>query len=362
MKLENYEVHLPSYSIGDHIYDKIGPVCESYGKTVLLIGGRRALKAAEGKIRTYVAKTNLEIIGVELYGSDCTYETVEKLRQLPVYHKADMVFGVGGGKALDTVKCLCITDDKPVFTFPTIASNCAACTSVSIMYNEDGTFLKPNFFVRPAMHAFIDTEIIAKAPAQYMWAGIGDTYAKYYEVTLSARGEKLPHYLALGVHMSRMCMETLVEHGAQALLDNRAGQESDDLRDCALAIIITTGWVSMLVAREHTMDYNGGVAHALFYSLCELPGFDETHIHGVVVGFGVLLQLLLDGQTEEFEKLYAFNRQIGLPVSFDEIGISLSDLEKVAERIVHDEDLEHFPYRLTAGQIMEAAKRLEHTR
>lgn len=27
MKLENYEVHLPSYSIGDHIYDKIGPVC-----------------------------------------------------------------------------------------------------------------------------------------------------------------------------------------------------------------------------------------------------------------------------------------------------------------------------------------------
>ncbi len=46
-----------------------------------------------------------------------------------------MVFGVGGGKALDTVKCLCITDDKPIFTFPTIASNCAACTSVSIIYN-----------------------------------------------------------------------------------------------------------------------------------------------------------------------------------------------------------------------------------
>ena len=46
------------------------------------------------------------------------------------------------------------------------------------MYNEDGTFLKPNFFVRPVMHAFIDTEIIAKAPSQYMWGGIGDTYAK----------------------------------------------------------------------------------------------------------------------------------------------------------------------------------------
>ena len=37
MKLENYEMHLPSYSIGDKIYDKIGPVCESYGKTVPVI-------------------------------------------------------------------------------------------------------------------------------------------------------------------------------------------------------------------------------------------------------------------------------------------------------------------------------------
>lgn len=155
MKLENYEVHLPNYSIGDAIYDKIGPVCESYGKTVLVIGGKRALDAAFDKIKAAVDQTNLEIIGKELYGKDCTYQTVEKLRRMSVYQKADMVFGVGGGKALDTVKCLCITDDKPVFSFPTIASNCSACTSVSIMYNEDGTFLKPNFFVRPVMHLSI---------------------------------------------------------------------------------------------------------------------------------------------------------------------------------------------------------------
>ena len=135
MKLENYEVHLPSYSIGNTIYNKIGPVCESYGKTVLVIGGKLALEAAYDKIKAVVDKTNLTIIGKELFGEDCTYKTVEALRALQVYHEADMVFGVGGGKALDTVKCLCITDDKPVFTFPTIASNCAATTSVSIMYN-----------------------------------------------------------------------------------------------------------------------------------------------------------------------------------------------------------------------------------
>ena len=48
MKLENYEMHLPSYSIGDKIYDKIGPVCESYGKTVLVIAHRmRTIEAAD---------------------------------------------------------------------------------------------------------------------------------------------------------------------------------------------------------------------------------------------------------------------------------------------------------------------------
>lgn len=76
------------------------------------------MNAAEDKIRAYVAKTTLEIIGTKLYGTDCTYATVEKLREMPEYEEANMVFGVGGGKALDTVKCLCITDDKTGIRFP----------------------------------------------------------------------------------------------------------------------------------------------------------------------------------------------------------------------------------------------------
>lgn len=54
------------------------------------------------------------------------------------------------------------------------------------------------------------------------------------------------------------------------------------------------------------MDYNGGAAHAFFYGLCSLPGFDETqteHLHGVVVGFGVLVLLIMDGQEEECRKM-----------------------------------------------------------
>ena len=64
MRLENYEVHLPNYSIGDHIYDRIGPVCESYGKTVLIIGGKKALEAAYQKIRQSGQQRTIILRGV----------------------------------------------------------------------------------------------------------------------------------------------------------------------------------------------------------------------------------------------------------------------------------------------------------
>lgn len=362
MRLENYEVHLPNYSIGDDIYSNIGPVCESYGKTVLMIGGGKALAAARDKIASYVAKTNLEIIGEVLYGENCTYDTVEKLRRLPEYQQADMVFGVGGGKALDTVKCLCITDDKPVFAFPTIASNCSACTSVSIMYNEDGTFLHPHFFVRPVMHSFIDTQIIAAAPSQYMWAGIGDTYAKYYEATISSRDERLEHFTALGVEVSRMCSKPLLDYGKKAYEDHKKGICSYDVEQVILAIVVTTGIASIFLTKDFTPDYNSGLAHAVFYSMTKYPVIEERHLHGEVVAFGVLLALLVDGQEEAFEDIYRLNREISLPTSLEEIEITQEQWESCMDTIPSMSDVVHYPYRVTREMLEDAMAKLNERR
>ena len=356
--MDNYSILIPSFTVGPEAYQKIPEYCRPYGKKAVVIGGHKAMAAAREKLLLGLSGSEIEILSFEWYGKDCTYEAAEDLQQRAAVQEADMIFAVGGGKATDTAKLVSLALKKPYFSFPTIASNCSASSSLSIVYHTDGTFRDFVHFLESAKHVFIDTEIIARSPKQYLFAGIGDTYAKYYEVSVSARGESLEYYKAMGVNMSRMCMETLLQHGEQALKDNAAGIPSYALEQAALAIIITTGWVSMLVARDHTMDYNGGVAHALFYSLCELPGFDEDHIHGVVVGFGCLLLLLIDGQEEEFQKLYEFNRRIGLPVSFHEMGITLEDLRKVAERITRDEDLEHYPYPVTVDMIMKAAERL----
>lgn len=354
----DYTIQIPSYTVGPDAYLQIPKYCSPFGRTAVVIGGHKAMAAARDKLLSATEGSSVSISDFIWYGEDATREASEVLQHHPSVLAADMLFAVGGGKAVDTVKITALALGKPFFTFPTIASNCAAASSLAIIYYPDGTFREFVHYLDTSKHVFIDTDIIAHAPWKYLWAGIGDTYAKYYEVSVSASGEQLPHYIASGVTLSRMCMEPLVRFGEQAIADNKAGLVSEALTECALTIIITTGWVSMLVAREHTMDYNGGIAHALFYSLCELPGFDETHIHGVVVGFGVLLQLLICGDREEFEKLRAFNLRIGLPVRFSDIDITLEDVRKIAERMTRDEDLEHFPFRLTVEQIMEAAAEL----
>ena len=48
-----------------------------FGRTVLIIGRKKALAAALDNIKEAVSHTALEIIGFELYGNDCTYETVD---------------------------------------------------------------------------------------------------------------------------------------------------------------------------------------------------------------------------------------------------------------------------------------------
>ena len=68
-----------------------------------------------------------------------------------------MIFGMGGGKALDTAKGAAERAGLPVFTFPTIAATCAATTALSVVYREDGNFDSFYFYDKPARHCFINT-------------------------------------------------------------------------------------------------------------------------------------------------------------------------------------------------------------
>ena len=106
------ETLFPGYTIGEDAYQNIPAVCAPFGKKAAIIGGKRALAAAEEKIRQAVAGSAVEITGTYWYGGEASVENIAKLQ--PQVAQADMLFAVGGGKAIDTAKLVSI-DLKNVF-------------------------------------------------------------------------------------------------------------------------------------------------------------------------------------------------------------------------------------------------------
>ncbi|MCM1115210.1 MAG: iron-containing alcohol dehydrogenase family protein [Clostridium sp.] len=357
--MENYSISLPSYSIGDDVYSKIGDICAPYGSKVVCIGGKTAISKVKDLISAAAADTDLEILDFIWYGGEASYENVEALESNALVKEADILFGIGGGKALDTAKALAYRTGKTIFTFPTIASNCAGTTAVSIMYNSDGSFKEPFFFPAPAKHCFIYTPVIAKSPWKYIWAGIGDTYAKYFEAAMSSRGEDLVHYHALGVTTSELCLHPLLKYGKKAIEDFKAGIASFEVEQVILAVAVTTGIASILLTAEHIIDYNTGLAHAVFYALTSYPHIEERHLHGEIVGYGVLILLLVDNDTDMFKTMYEFNKSIGLPTCLKDIEMRIEDLDKLVPMVCSMKDIDHNPYKITKDMVFTAFHKLE---
>lgn len=357
--MTDYSITLPSYSIGPGVYQKIEEICLPYGKTAVVIGGHKGMEAIKEQLIEAVKDSQITLSGFVWYGGEASEDNVKMLAENELVKNSDMVFAVGGGKALDTCKAYCERYGKPVFTFPTIASTCAATTAVSIMYNSDGTFKAPDFHKAPPQHAFICTTVIAKAPKKYIWAGMGDTYAKHFEAEMSSRGEALVHYHALGVTVSKMCLDPLLEYGKTAMDDIEKGETTYAVEQIILAVIVTTGIASILLTAEHIVDYNSGLAHAVFYSLTAWEHIEKNHLHGEVVALGVLILLLTDGNKEMFEKMYNFNKSVNLPTSLEDIEMNSSDIDKLVKMTVSMKDIEHNPYEITEDMVRNAFNQLE---
>lgn len=131
------------------------------------------------------------------------------------------------------------------------------------------------------------------------------------------------------------------------------------MEQVVLAIVVTTGIASIFLTKDYTPDYNSGLAHAIFYAMTVYPVIEEKHLHGEVVGFGVLIALLADQQYDEFEKIYRLNKAVHLPVSLDEIEITEEEWEECMERIPDMSDVDHYPYRVTKEMLADAMDKLK---
>ncbi len=356
--METRSVFFCSYSVGTEVYRQVPELCSPFGSRALVIGGRRAMAAGLPKLREALEDSGLKIVHAVEFGEDCTGARIDRWAEYARELDVDMIFGMGGGKALDTAKGAAFAAGLPVFTFPTIAATCAGTTALSVVYREDGSFDRFAFFPRPARHCFIDLDILARAPWKYLQAGMGDTIGKFFECHFAARGDKLAHSSALGREISNMCYTPLLEHGVQALSDCRVGRATHALEQAVLAVVVSTGLVSLLVLDQ----YNCAIAHSVDYGLILLPGFEKKFLHGSVVAYGVLVQLAVDQDWDRAREVKAFLRRLEIPTTLGEMEVALDRvyLKDVLHETVTGPDMEHIPYPVTEDMIYQAMEAVEN--
>lgn len=355
-----YSEFLPSYSVGVDCYKSIPEIVKPYGKKAVVVGGKTAMEKSKEALLEGIKGSDIEIIDFVWYGGDSNYENVEKVKNNPSVQKADMVFGVGGGRAVDTAKTYCALYDKPLFAFPTIASNCASCTSLSVMYNPDGTFKEYSYHKAPAIHTFINTKVIAESPEKLMWAGIGDALSKEYEVVFACRGKNMIHTPLLGKAIASASTEPLINFGKQALEDCKNNVPTEAIEQVALDIIITAGLVSNFTVHENNPDpaedyyYNSSLAHCVYYGASLFPQCEHNHLHGEIVSFGVLCLLTYDEQLEERQRIFEFNHSIGLPCTLGEIALTTEDVPAIAHKAASVVEWKYVPDNPTEEAFIKA--------
>jgi glycerol dehydrogenase-like iron-containing ADH family enzyme len=337
---------------GHGIISTAAPVIARLGQRPLVIGGEHSRAAIRPQAQGW--PENLAWIEADL-GADCCEASLTRLSQAVADHQADVIVGVGGGKALDAAKLIAYQAQLPVVTIPTSAATCAAWTALSNVYTSAGAFdydvplpLCPNLLL-------LDYDVIATAPRHTLVAGIGDALAKWYEASVSS-GHSQQTLIIAAVQQARVLRDILLQKSGLAL----AEPGSATWREVVDATVLMAGVIGgMGGAQCRTV-----AAHAVHNGLTHLTHTPKS-LHGAKVAYGILVQLRLEEMlqgsqlaTSSRQQLLKFYGEIGLPTSLEALGmadISLSQLEAAATiACAPESDLHHLPFSVVPSQLMAA--------
>jgi glycerol dehydrogenase-like iron-containing ADH family enzyme len=331
-----------------------GAAIARYGQRPLLVGGKRSLEAAQTRLAVPFKEHGL-ISAEVLYGKACSEKSLALMRQALEEHHADVVIGVGGGKALDAAKLLAHQCGLPVITIPTSAATCAAWTALSNVYSEAGTFQYDVGLTQCPNLLLLDYEVIATAPTRTLVAGIGDALAKWYEASVSS-GHSQQTLVIAAVQQARVLRDILLQK-SEAAIAQPGSAEWQEVVDATVLMAGVMGGLGGAQCRTVA-------AHAVHNGLTHLS---QTHssLHGEKVAYGILVQLRLEELIQSSQLAIAARRQliqfyekIGLPLTLKDLDlgtVTLAALEEAAQvACAPQSDIHRLPFEVDPAQLMAA--------
>ncbi|PSJ32008.1 glycerol dehydrogenase [Peptostreptococcus russellii] len=353
------------YVQGEDELLNLGYFVQTYGKSALLIAHPDDVKRVKAQLDE--TEKNFNITFVESgFGGQCSRQEVARLQELAKEKNCDCTIGLGGGKAIDTAKCVAEGDN--LIIVPTIAATDAPTSHSAVLYTPDGAFDDYAYFKQSPSVILIDTQVVANAPTRFLVSGMGDALSTYFEARANVqsftkvnaglpcgfREGKCPE--AKGTNaafvLAKACYESLMEDGVKAKMASDMNVVTPALEN----IIETNIFLSGLGFES------GGLAaaHAIHDGLTILEG-THGYFHGEKVAFGTLCQLALENAPmEEIIEVLDFCDAIGLPMCLEDIGVStVSDEEllEVAEKAcIPEESIYAMPFPITVESVAASIK------
>jgi len=301
-----------------------GPNALAELKTLVALYGRRPFIIADAVVADLLGtRLRAELAGVDqalfgTFGGECTAAEIEALAATARAAQADVIIGVGGGKAIDTAKGVRMALGVPIIIVPTIASNDSPTSRLAVLYRADHVLSEVRLMTASPDVVLVDTAIIVQAPERFFIAGIGDALSKKFEVEQCAAAggtnffKGRPTRLALGI--ANACYDIIRAEGESAVAAVRAHATTEALENTVEATILMSG-----LAFE-----SGGlsIAHSLTRGFSAIPQIARA-LHGEQVALGLLVQVVAEGRDTAFlDDLRGFYRRIGLPTSLSAFGVS----------------------------------------
>ena len=324
------------------------------GDRPLVVGGSQTLQLIEPVLHPILEAEKL-VAQTANYSPDCAESSLLRLKTAVREHQADLIIGVGGGKALDMAKLLAHHCNLPIVTVPTSGATCAAWTALSNVYSEAGAFQYDVTLNRCPDLLLLDYGLVRSAPQRTLVAGIGDALAKWYEASVSS-GNSSATLLISAVQQARILRDILFQKSAIAL----DKPDSDEWREVVDATVLLAGVIGGIGGA----DCRTVAAHAVHNGLTHLL---EAHdvLHGEKVAYGILVQLRLEEMVQgnqlaasSRKQLLQFYSEIGLPKTLEDLGladISLSQLRQVTAIATQPQsDIHRLPFTISSEQLAAA--------
>lgn len=353
MKSSNMMLKSPAtYIQGAKAIYQIDKYLSGMGDAFLVIIGGTTGNFMKPIMSEIFGKTDKKI-HFEVFKGECSKANVDRLVEVAKSIGATAVLGMGGGKVLDTAKAVGYFADISTVIIPTGASTDAPCSSLSVLYTEDGVFDRYLHLDKCPDMVFVDTEIVAKAPVKLTVAGMGDALATYFEArACRASGSKnqlsaMPTKSATA--LASLCWENLKQYGYDAKKALEAGEITQ-----AVETIIETNIYLSGVGFE-----SGGLAaaHGIQKGFTVIPELHKN-LHGFNVSFCTLAQLVLEEKYDELEEVMDFCVSVGLPTSFKDLGYENYDSDMIMEvakkACVEDSTIYNLPFSVDEKMVADA--------